>query len=81
MIVTEALRPLVMSRAASTTIANKAMELGMRTLRNDGWKKVDAGITTIEEVLRVTQTEEHFDLIEDVAPANRKKPAAKPAAE
>ena len=40
----------------------------MRTLRTDGWNKVKAGITTIEEVLRVTQIEEHLDsLIEDKA--------------
>jgi type II secretory ATPase GspE/PulE/Tfp pilus assembly ATPase PilB-like protein len=56
----EAIRPLIISRAASTTIAQKAMSRGMRTLRNDGWKKVKAGLTTIEEVLRVTQTEEHL---------------------
>ena len=38
----------------------------MRTLRTDGWNKVKAGQTTIEEVLRVTQTEEHMNaLIED----------------
>jgi type II secretory ATPase GspE/PulE/Tfp pilus assembly ATPase PilB-like protein len=42
------------------------MEAGMRTLRTDGWNKVRAGQTTIEEVLRVTQTEEHLGaLIED----------------
>jgi hypothetical protein len=35
-------------------------------LRNDGWKKVKAAKTTIEEVLRVTQTEEHLQsLVED----------------
>ena len=39
----------------------------MRTLRIDGWNKVKAGITTIEEVLRVTQIEEHLDaIVEDV---------------
>ena len=32
----------------------------MRTLRTDGWNKVKAGVTTIEEVLRVTQIEEHM---------------------
>jgi hypothetical protein len=32
----------------------------MRTLRQDGWVKVKAGVTTVEEVLRVTQTEEHI---------------------
>jgi type II secretion system protein E len=56
----EAIRPLIIGRAASSTIAQKAMSRGMRTLRNDGWKKVKAGQTTIDEVLRVTQTEEHL---------------------
>ena len=36
-------------------------EFGMRTLRIDGWNKVRAAQTTIEEVLRVTQIEEHLD--------------------
>ncbi|HZL41903.1 MAG TPA: ATPase, T2SS/T4P/T4SS family [Verrucomicrobiae bacterium] len=57
----EALRPFILSRAAATTIAQRAMEQGMRTLRTDGWNKVKGGITTIEEVLRVTQIEEHLD--------------------
>jgi type II secretory ATPase GspE/PulE/Tfp pilus assembly ATPase PilB-like protein len=30
----------------------------MRTLREDGWLKVKRGVTTISEVLRVTQEEE-----------------------
>ncbi len=38
----------------------------MHTLRDDGWKKVIETKTTIEEVLRVTQTEEHLkSLMED----------------
>ena len=38
----------------------------LRTLRVDGWNKVKTGRTTIEEVLRVTQTEEHMkSLVED----------------
>ncbi|MGZ4988936.1 MAG: GspE/PulE family protein [Limisphaerales bacterium] len=61
----EGIRPLILSRAASTTIAARAMEHGMRTLRHDGWKKVTAGQTTIEEVLRVTQTEEHLKSLMD----------------
>jgi type II secretory ATPase GspE/PulE/Tfp pilus assembly ATPase PilB-like protein len=62
----EEIRSLIMTRANSSVIAGKAMANGMRTLRNDGWKKVRAGQTTIEEVIRVTQTEEHFKaLIED----------------
>jgi len=61
LLLNEALRPLILSRAASSTIAARAMEQGMRTLRIDGWNKVKNGITTIEEVLRVTQIEEHLD--------------------
>jgi len=65
----EDIRTLILNRAASSTIAQKAMANGMRTLRADGWKKVRATQTTIEEVLRVTQTEEHLkSLIEDPKP-------------
>ena len=65
LLVTESLRPLIMNRAPASTIAQRAMEGGMRTLRMDGWKKVQEGITTIEEVLRVTQTEEHLKSLMD----------------
>ena len=65
LILNESLRPLILNRAAASTIAQKAVELGMRTLRTDGWNKVKAGLTTIEEVLRVTQTEEHLKSLVD----------------
>jgi len=69
LVLNEALRPLILNRSSSTTIAQKAMEQGMRTLRTDGWNKVKNGITTIEEVLRVTQIEEHLDsIVEDKKP-------------
>jgi type II secretion system protein E len=61
LIVTEAIRPLVMNRANATSIAQAAMLNGMRTLRTDGWNKVKNGETTIEEILRVTQIEEHME--------------------
>ena len=35
-------------------VENKARENGMRTLREDGWDKVVKGVTTVEEILRVT---------------------------
>jgi len=63
LIVTEAIRPLVMNRSTATSIAQRAIENGMRTLRTDGWNKVKIGETTIEEVLRVTQIEEHMDTL------------------
>src|SRR5207249_2998438 len=63
LILNEGLRPLILNRAAASTIAQKAMEFGMRTLRTDGWNKVRAAQTTIEEVLRVTQVEEHLEAL------------------
>jgi type II secretory ATPase GspE/PulE/Tfp pilus assembly ATPase PilB-like protein len=53
--VTEAIESLVVQRASSTLIKQKAIEQGMRTLRDDGWDKVLQGITTIDEVLRVSE--------------------------
>jgi type II secretory ATPase GspE/PulE/Tfp pilus assembly ATPase PilB-like protein len=61
----ENIRSLILRRAASTTIAQQALAAGMRTLRSDGWNKVQLGRTTIEEVLRVTQTEEHLKSLVD----------------
>ncbi len=63
LIVNEAIRPFILNRAPATTIAQKAIEQGMRTLRTDGWTKVKNGESTIEEVLRVTQIEEHMDAL------------------
>jgi len=65
LLLNEGLRPLILNRAPATTIAQKAIEYGMRTLRTDGWNKVRAGQTTVEEVLRVTQIEEHLDALVD----------------
>jgi type II secretory ATPase GspE/PulE/Tfp pilus assembly ATPase PilB-like protein len=51
------IRELIMQRATVKEIKDKAIALGMRTLREDGIEKVKKGITTIDEVLRVTQVE------------------------
>jgi general secretion pathway protein E/type IV pilus assembly protein PilB len=42
-------------------LRNRARELGMRTLREDGVRKVLAGITTPEEVIAITQGDEDSD--------------------
>jgi general secretion pathway protein E len=55
--VNDAIRELIMKRATANEIKEKAIALGMRTLREDGIEKVKNGITTIDEVLRVTQAE------------------------
>lgn len=57
LLLNDRLRTLVMQRADAAAIRRLAQEEGMRTLRDDGAAKVLAGITTVEEVLRVTQEE------------------------
>jgi type IV pilus assembly protein PilB len=51
--VTEEIERLAVRRAPTEDIARTAREQGMTTLREDGWAKVLAGRTTIDEVLRV----------------------------
>jgi type II secretory ATPase GspE/PulE/Tfp pilus assembly ATPase PilB-like protein len=52
------LRDLVLRKASSHEIRQAAMEKGMRTLYQDGMLKVALGITTVEEVERVTHASE-----------------------
>ena len=61
MLMNNALREMVIQKASSQQIKKKAIECGMRTLRQDGWDKIAKGLTTVEEVLRVTQQEELVD--------------------
>ncbi len=53
--VTEGVRQLVMANASSGVIRRKAVEDGMRTLREDGIRQVLQGVTSLDEVMRVTQ--------------------------
>jgi type II secretory ATPase GspE/PulE/Tfp pilus assembly ATPase PilB-like protein len=53
--ITEEARSLILRRAPSRDIRRQAIEDGMVTLRLDGWRKASEGVTTIEEILRVTQ--------------------------
>ena len=55
MVVSEKIRQLVLKNVDSNTIKRQAIEEGMRTLRDDGARKIIEGLTTLEEVLRVTQ--------------------------
>ena len=56
--VTDEVQKLVIKESDANTIKRAAVANGMETLREDGAKKVIEGITTIEEVMRVTQ-EDH----------------------
>ncbi|OQW96933.1 MAG: secretion system protein E [Verrucomicrobia bacterium A1] len=58
LVVSDAVRQLIVTRAASSEIKQVALRHGMRTLRTDGWTKVLAGVTTVEEVLRVSEEDE-----------------------
>lgn len=52
--VTDPIRELITSRAPSLVLRQKAIELGMVTLREDGLRSIYDGETTIEEVLKYT---------------------------
>jgi len=54
---TDDVQKLILGKKDSNIIKEAARKNGLRTLREDGWLKVKQGITTISEVLRVTQEE------------------------
>jgi general secretion pathway protein E/type IV pilus assembly protein PilB len=54
MVTGENIRELVVQRVNAGVIRHEALKLGMTTLRQDGWRKVGKGITTVDEVARVT---------------------------
>ncbi len=58
LLVKDEVRGLINQKASSDIIRKKAIELGMNTLKQDGWAKVIGGVTTPEEVLRVTHLED-----------------------
>jgi general secretion pathway protein E len=57
LLVDDEIRQLIMKNTDASTIKAAATERGMRTLRQDGAAKVLEGITSVEEVVRVTQKE------------------------
>ena len=57
LLMSQPIRDLVLQKAPADAIRRVAVELGMRTMRDDGLEKVEQGVTTLDEVLRVTQDE------------------------
>jgi len=53
--VNDEIRKLVMNNADASVLTRTARKNGMRNLREDGWRKIQDGVTTVEEVIRVTQ--------------------------
>ena len=54
LVASDPLRELIVARENAMRIRQQALKEGMVTLRQDGWRKVLAGMTTLEEVCRVT---------------------------
>ena len=54
----DVLRHLVIDKASTGDIKKEAIKRGLITLRDDGWNKVRAGLTSFDEIIRVTQEEE-----------------------
>ena len=57
MIIDDDIRPLIMKDTDSNTIKAMTIKKGMKTLRQDGAINVMKGMTTVDEIVRVTQRE------------------------
>ncbi|MFH1045539.1 MAG: ATPase, T2SS/T4P/T4SS family [Candidatus Omnitrophota bacterium] len=57
LLIDDEIRSLVTRKAPAEEINKKALEKGMLTMRQNGWKKVLSGVTTPDEVMKVTQAE------------------------
>jgi type II secretory ATPase GspE/PulE/Tfp pilus assembly ATPase PilB-like protein len=53
--ITDDLRDAIAARAPRAELRKRAVASGLVPLRTDGWQKVEAGLTTVEEVVRVIQ--------------------------
>ncbi len=59
---TEELRSMALQHSSTSELRQLAIKMGMKSLREDGWQKVTAGQTTVDEVLRLTQEDAYeFD--------------------
>ena len=57
LVIDDNIRDLILKKSTAQIIRDQAHQKGMTTLREDGWDKVLRGITTVEEILRVTQND------------------------
>src|SRR3989441_507319 len=56
--INENMRRLIVQKATGTDLKARAVQDGMESLRQDGWRRLLKGQTTLEEVVRVTQADE-----------------------
>lgn len=58
-VINDEVRHMIYERVSSSEMRIRARELGMRTLREDGVRKVIAGVTTLQEIFRVTMGDQN----------------------
>ncbi len=73
----ENVRRKVVDNSSASEVKSVAMKEGMRPIRFDGWRKVKAGLTTADEVLRVTMEDEFnneydMEVLEELAHQDEK---------
>ena len=61
LVMSEELRTMTLQHTSTNQLRRAAINSGMKTLREDGWEKVAAGHTTVDEIVRLTQ-EDDFDV-------------------
>ena len=57
MVLTDPIKDLVLQGASTAELKTEAIRLGMATLRRSGLNKINEGVTTLEEILRVTASD------------------------
>ena len=59
LLVDEVIKDLILKKTPSGQLKKIAIQQGMQTLRQDGWEKVIAGVTTPEEIMKVASSQEY----------------------
>ena len=60
--ITERIRSMILDRSSGGDIRRQAALEGMRSLREDGWRLVQSGVTTVDEVVRATKEDQFVDM-------------------
>ena len=68
--ITDEIRALILERTSSRVIRKVAVEQGMKSLREDGWRLIREGRTTVDEVLRMTKDETNVVAARELETAN-----------
>ena len=56
LVMNDEVRELIMERASSSRVIEAGKRNGLKLLREDGWEKVRDGITTVDEIVRLTRS-------------------------